>query len=436
MSPLLGPPPPLTASISASAEFAHTGTVIWFSAVVEGGVTPYQERRWSLGDGTVEYGLGVSHAYSEPGRYSVVFVVRDATGDQTMSNVLEVWTIAPGAVLGAALGASKTQPAVGEMITLIAAAWDGWPPYTFMIHAGDGRSFNGQAVDLAYGVEGRYSPSVECWDTGKGVVTAIGPLITVLPGGVDPLVATLDVWPLFVPDDAQVNFIATVRGGVLPYQVVIDFADGNTFEGMRATHVYGQAGTFMPSVEVTDAGGRYVINFGPRVKVYHTTAHPVVEYVGVYPLRVEKDTSVSFVAVVSGGILPYSGRWLFGDGRSEDGLTAEHEYRFYGAYRPIFDLLDAARHHLVVEAPWVVVCRGCFSGEEMTCARLVKLFPTAADKPKVIAVIASLPISPLDKKWCLWSWGAEVGAFIIQEDYRAVGAPRPQETPPKRRRTM
>jgi hypothetical protein len=59
------------------------------------------------------------------------------------------------------------------------------------------------------------------------------------------------------------------------------------------------------------------------------------------PTPVETNASVALVAGESGGTLPYSASWTFGDGQSGVGLTAAHNYTAAGNYTATVQVTDA-----------------------------------------------------------------------------------------------
>src|SRR5437016_4389189 len=145
-----------------------------FSALTTGG-TGAVTITWVFGDNSGLAGTPVTHAYRDPGQYSVLVQARDDAGG-TVSTSLTV-TIADLLVTGTS---NVTSAVPGAAITFISVASGGsGAPYTYVWDFGDGSpKAAGPIVTHAYAA-GRFTPSVTVLDGSGASHTTLLPIITV-----------------------------------------------------------------------------------------------------------------------------------------------------------------------------------------------------------------------------------------------------------------
>ena len=145
-----------------------------FSALTTGG-TGAVTITWVFGDNSGLAGTPVTHAYRDPGQYSVLVQARDDAGG-TVSTSLSV-TIAELLVTGTS---NVTSTVPGAAITFISVASGGsGAPYTYVWDFGDGSpKAAGPIVTHAYAA-GRFTPSVTVLDGSGASHTTLLPIITV-----------------------------------------------------------------------------------------------------------------------------------------------------------------------------------------------------------------------------------------------------------------
>jgi hypothetical protein len=90
---------PLRTTARQGASFSANTSVPWGT----GGSTGASDR-WSFGDGSVAEGASVSHAYAQPGTYTVTLTVTDGLLNQTTVSRQVTVTSSPQAYMGAAVG--------------------------------------------------------------------------------------------------------------------------------------------------------------------------------------------------------------------------------------------------------------------------------------------------------------------------------------------
>ncbi len=144
---------------------------------------------------------------------------------------------------------------------------------------------------------------------------------------------------------APITFSATATGGTPPYTATFDFGDNTTAavtsmtSPLTATHAYGRAGTFVPSLVVRDSVGAKTrataaalsIASGPSVTV---SAHPSAADVGF---------AFAFSAVANpSGIPPLTYAWELGDGSTAATQSISHAYGLPGTYSVHVTVTDSA----------------------------------------------------------------------------------------------
>src|SRR5215211_6395998 len=137
---------------------------------------------------------------------------------------------------------------------------------------------------------------------------------------------------------ATFDFEANVTGGMEPYTIRWDFGDGDSDEeeidddDNDADHTFEVAGSYTVSATVTDSTGRTVSD-SILITVEAPPPLTAVEIIssdteGVAP------ATFDFEANVTGGAVPYTYSWDFGDGsvESDDDETVDHTFNIAGSY--------------------------------------------------------------------------------------------------------
>src|SRR5215211_7132722 len=137
---------------------------------------------------------------------------------------------------------------------------------------------------------------------------------------------------------ATFDFEANVTGGMEPYTIRWDFDDGDSDEEESddddndVDHTFDVAGTYNVSATVTDSTGRTVsdsivvtVEPAPPLTAVEITSSDTE---GVAP------ATFDFEANVTGGTVPYTYSWDFGDGsvESDDDETVDHTFDVAGTY--------------------------------------------------------------------------------------------------------
>ncbi|MGO1315664.1 MAG: PKD domain-containing protein [Cellulomonadaceae bacterium] len=127
-------------------------------------------------------------------------------------------------------------------------------------------------------------------------------------------------------------------GAIVSY--VWDFGDGEGGSGVSSTHAYGQAGTYVVTLTVTDdAGASTATTRSVTATEPPPNQVPVALFtVGVAGLTVSVDGSGS--SDPDGSVVDYV--WDFGDGQGGSGVFASHTYAEAGTYEVALTVTDDA----------------------------------------------------------------------------------------------
>jgi probable HAF family extracellular repeat protein len=241
------PPPvePLTVEASATPQRTDIGMPVTFRCNPEGGVPPY-DVDWSGDDGLFGSGESVTHQYDGAGSKTATCTVTDDAGSrETSTTMVEVF-----ALPSATAQANRTTTSPGMPIEFRATATEGTGGYSFEWTFGEeGPGATGAVVSHAYQSTGDFTATVTVRDSvggsGEDSVTVT----------VAHLIVTAEPTATSVETGQAVPFEATATGGAGEYTFTWDFGDGTTGEGANPSHTYDRAGTFTPTVTVTDAQG-------------------------------------------------------------------------------------------------------------------------------------------------------------------------------------
>jgi PKD repeat protein len=145
------------------------------------------------------------------------------------------------------------------------------------------------------------------------------------------------------PAPLSVSFTSNATGGKTPYTYQWQFGDGGTSTAANPTHSYTSAGTYTPSLVVTDSTGS---SYGPVYPGTITVSSPSSTSLTAKPS--ESPTTgtaplvVSFTSNASGGSPPYTYQWQFGDGGTSTAANPSHSYAASGVYTPTLTVTDSS----------------------------------------------------------------------------------------------
>ena len=137
--------------------------------------------------------------------------------------------------------------------------------------------------------------------------------------------------------DFDVSGSSDPDGSIVSYEW--DFGDGDTGSGIAASHQFVSGGVYTVTLTVTDDGGA-ATTATDQVTVSSnqapTASFSATPTSGAAPLDVDFDASGS--SDPDGSIVSYE--WDFGDGTSDSGETASHQYTSDGSFTVTLTVTD------------------------------------------------------------------------------------------------
>ncbi|MGP8076300.1 MAG: PKD domain-containing protein [Thermoplasmata archaeon] len=161
---------------------------------------------------------------------------------------------------------------------------------------------------------------------------------------VPPTVA-LGATPTVAETSVAVAFTATMTNGTAPYHALFEFGDGDSAVAFSNTaslvvsHAYFGAGSYVPSVNATDAAG--VTVSASALSGVRVGSGPTLGALSE-PAGGDAGISIPFTAAgVTNGTGPFTYLWRFGDSTTAPGATASHAYAASGTYTGTLTVTDA-----------------------------------------------------------------------------------------------
>ncbi|MCI4326665.1 MAG: PKD domain-containing protein [Thermoplasmata archaeon] len=126
---------------------------------------------------------------------------------------------------------------------------------------------------------------------------------------------------------APVTFVATTVGGVRPLTFSWSFGDGGTSNQSSPVHSFSTTGTYLVTLNLTDANGTSR-NVTTSVLIL---PGPTANF-SAFPNSTDVGFATQFRATAAGGVGPYAFAWSFGDGTAGVGGNATHAFAAAGTY--------------------------------------------------------------------------------------------------------
>jgi len=170
------------------------------------------------------------------------------------------------------------------------------------------------------------------------------------PGPTAPLRADYTFEPSRPVVGETVYFNATATGGQQPYNYSWDFGDGSNATGPQVTHAFASAVRFTVVLTVTDAA-----NNTATVAKDVPVSPPLTADFTFSPTQPVVGEAVTFTATESGGSMPYTYAWAFGDGATGSGTPIiGHTYASEGTFTVTLTVTDDAGHVATKSKPVTV----------------------------------------------------------------------------------
>ena len=324
--------PTLAGSAGASPTSGRAPLTVNLTGSSSGGRSPYTYS-WNFGDGTVaSTSQSPAHVYANAGTYSARLTITDANGYLFTATAPAVTLLA--GLLGVTATAAVSAGDAPLAVSFQAVATGGTPSFSYSWDFGDGNFGVGATPSHTYLVTGSYTATVTVTDSGGQVASASTLLIKVAP----QLTATANGAPSIGDAPLVVQFSATAGGGLAPFSYAWSFGDGATSASQNPAHSFSAAGSYNPTLTVTDANGVSVSANAATVIVNPAPVATASAGVGAG----DAPLAVSFTGSASGGTLPYSYAWSFGDGATSSSQNPGHTYTAPGTFSALLTVTDAA----------------------------------------------------------------------------------------------
>jgi PKD repeat protein len=187
-----------------------------------------------------------------------------------------------------------------------------------------------------------WSVSSLCYTFVAGVPSASG--VSCESNAISPLSLKLSGTPESGPAPLSVKFVATATGGTAPYTYGWTFGDGGTAgNDSTAVHTYDRAGEFPANATVSDVRSNHASASVSVTVSVPSSGNPGLSLVlsgtpgsGPAPLAIQ------FAVSATGGTVPYTYLWTFGDGDSATNTSIEtHTYAHAGKFVAQVTVSDA-----------------------------------------------------------------------------------------------
>ena len=308
-------PPPPVANFTAAPTNGAAPLIVTF-ANSSTGATSYN---WNFGDGSSNAVANPVHTYSNAGTYSVTLTAVGAggTNNLTRANYIVVTNPPPPPV--ASFTGAPTNGAAPLAVTF-ANSSTGATSYNWSF--GDGSSNTVANPGHTYTNAGTYSVTL----------TAVG------AGGTNSLTRANYIVVTNPPPPVVANFTAAPTNGAAPLAVTFansssgassydwNFGDGSSNAVVNPAHTYTNAGTYSVTLTAVGAGGTNSLTRTNYIVV--TNPPPTVVFVAS-PTNGGAPLTVYFTNQTSGAT-NYS--WSFGDGQTNNSISATNVYRSEGSY--------------------------------------------------------------------------------------------------------
>jgi len=140
-----------------------------------------------------------------------------------------------------------------------------------------------------------------------------------------PLTTSFALSPSTPIVNLPVTLTATTTGGASPYTISWNFGDGTTGSGASLTHTFTSLQSYTVTETATDSSTpKQTATSTQTIAV--VTSMPLSTSFTFLPPNPTVNSPVSFTSVTTGGTLPYTINWNFGDGATATGATATHTY--------------------------------------------------------------------------------------------------------------
>jgi PKD repeat protein len=246
---------------------------------------------------------------------------------------------------------------------------------------------------------------------GAHVVASAGTITVTAPLG-----ASASALPTAGDAPLAVDFFGNAGGGVPPYTFIWTFGDGAAASGLNLVHSYAAAGSYTASLNVSDSAGHRA-----AASTTITVQPPPAATASASVSAGDAPVTVNFTGSASGGTVPYSYAWTFGDGATASSQNPSHAYTSAGIFNAQLTVSDATGRTAIADVPTITVSPALTTTAGVS-SRLGTI-PFAVD-------FSSTPAGGLQPYAYAWTFG-DGGAATTQaptHTYTAAGTYTPEVT--------
>jgi PKD repeat protein len=323
----------LAADFTSSPAHPIIGGTVTFTSTVTGGTTPYTYS-WSFGDGGTSSVANPTHSYATAGSFTVTLTVTDSSTPAQSRTASH--TIVVASAVTADFTSTPSGPTAGQTVTFTSTVSGGTTPYTYSWNFGDGGTSNVANPTHAYSTAGTFTVTLTVTDSSTPAQTATpSHTVTVSTG----LAADFTSSPAHPVIGGTVTFTSTVTGGKTPFVYAWTFGDGGTSSVANPTHAYATSGSFSVTLVVTDSSTPAQSSTASHTV---TVASALAGGFTASPSAPTIGQTVTFTSTVSGGTIPYSYSWTFGDSGTSTLANPTHAYATAGTFTVTLIVTDSS----------------------------------------------------------------------------------------------
>ncbi len=225
---------------------------------------------------------------------------------------------------------SPSTPIVNTPVTFTAITLGGTSPYTISWNFGDGATGTGSTATHTYLTALSFTVTETATDSSAPTRTATSSK-TVTISMPPPPSTSFTFQPASPIVNTPVTFTATTTGGTPPYTVTWNFGDGSSGTGSSIVHTFTSAQSFTVTEVATDSSSPSQSATSSKTVIVQPTP-PLSTTFTFFPTTPLVNSPITFTAGTTGGTLPYSVTWNFGDGKTGSGTSTTHTYATAGSF--------------------------------------------------------------------------------------------------------
>jgi large repetitive protein len=293
---------------------------------------------WLFGDGSTGNGVRAVHAYTAPGKYTVILKTEDDYFNPSCNYGLDTVTVVINSqpVL---VTKEKISGAINQIIKFDAASSydkDG-TIVKYIWDFGDQGVVEGAIIEHSFTRPGKYKVALTVQDNSEASNNSSSATVNVFINDPPQAAAGKD---RVIAENEESEFDGSgskdTDGRIIDYEW--NFGDGAIAGGKTVRHRYSKAGTYKAILKVRDDSGTsndtgtdsvtVIVNDRPKAKIENE--------IYLNESLAKFDASKSYH---SDGILKEY-KWNFGDGSAGEGKVVSHNYKLPGTYRIILKVTD------------------------------------------------------------------------------------------------